>query len=345
MSALEPGGTEGVDRAPRPRRRLWLLISLAALGIVVYLLVVALYASSGARSTMIGDPTASDSDVDVTVSPLAVNGAVERLSLDISVEAPDSLIEANGVAMKKQLLVLVTPVDGAQTVALDKGSIPRITKTTSVVAGGSVENWPFDRYSTGLLVVAYTVDAGGNAEVQQTNVMWKGYLSGWNFAVSEVVPDDPVILEMPDGSQEKAPLLMIEASRSGSTLAFGVLLLSVLVVMPVLVLFVAISAFTGRRKVEATLMSWMGAMLFATIPLRGFLPGSPPIGSWIDFLIVLWVIVALVAGLAVYVAAWSRWGTRATPKESRAGRARRQRSDDELSSNLSADERRRGDEV
>jgi hypothetical protein len=80
------------------------------------------------------------------------------------------------------------------------------------------------------------------------------------------------------------------------------------------VLFVAITAFRGRRKVEASFMSWMGAMLFATIPLRTFLPGSPPIGSWIDFLIVLWVIVGLIAGLAIYVAAWMRWGTPAAPR-------------------------------
>jgi hypothetical protein len=51
-------------------------------------------------------------------------------------------------------------------------------------------------------------------------------------------------------------------------------------------------------------MSWMGAMLFAAIPLRNFLPGSPPPGSWIDAVIVLWVIVALVAALALYVLAW-----------------------------------------
>ena len=49
-------------------------------------------------------------------------------------------------------------------------------------------------------------------------------------------------------------------------------------------------------------------MLFATIPLRTFLPGSPPIGSWIDFTVVLWVVVGLIVGLAIYVAAWARWG-------------------------------------
>ncbi|MBN9171290.1 MAG: DUF4436 family protein, partial [Microbacterium sp.] len=37
------------------------------------------------------------------------------------------------------------------------------------------------------------------------------------------------------------------------------------------------------------------------------MPGSPPIGSWVDFTVVLWVIGALIVGLAIYVAAWLRW--------------------------------------
>jgi hypothetical protein len=31
------------------------------------------------------------------------------------------------------------------------------------------------------------------------------------------------------------------------------------------------------------------AMLFALLPIRGFLPGDPPIGSWIDILVFFWV--------------------------------------------------------
>jgi hypothetical protein len=54
----------------------------------------------------------------------------------------------------------------------------------------------------------------------------------------------------------------------------------------------------------------MAAMLFATIPLRTFLPGSPPIGSWVDYLVVLWVVAGLVLGMVTYVLAWLRWGTR-----------------------------------
>jgi Domain of unknown function (DUF4436) len=38
--------------------------------------------------------------------------------------------------------------------------------------------------------------------------------------------------------------------------------------------------------------TWYAAMLFAVVPLRTALPGSPAFGSWIDLTIVLWVLVA-----------------------------------------------------
>jgi len=47
-------------------------------------------------------------------------------------------------------------------------------------------------------------------------------------------------------------------------------------------------------------------MLFAVVPLRNALPGSPVFGSWIDLTIVLWVLVALVISMLLYIAAWAR---------------------------------------
>jgi hypothetical protein len=49
-------------------------------------------------------------------------------------------------------------------------------------------------------------------------------------------------------------------------------------------------------------------MLFAIVPLRNILPGSPPPGSWIDQSIVQWVLIALVLAMSLYILAWVRQG-------------------------------------
>jgi len=60
------------------------------------------------------------------------------------------------------------------------------------------------------------------------------------------------------------------------------------------------SSATGRMRLELSVASWITAMLFALLPIRGFLPGDPPVGSWIDILVFFWVEVTIMVcvGLA-----------------------------------------------
>ena len=53
-------------------------------------------------------------------------------------------------------------------------------------------------------------------------------------------------------------------------------MLAVLITLAVVALFVVVNTFRGRRKVEPAFLAWIAAMHFATIPIRTFLPGSPP---------------------------------------------------------------------
>ena len=49
-------------------------------------------------------------------------------------------------------------------------------------------------------------------------------------------------------------------------------------------------------------------VLFAVVPLRNFLPGSPPAGSWIDQAVVQWVLIGLGTAMTLYIIAWVRQG-------------------------------------
>src|SRR5690606_11139007 len=93
-------------------------------------------------------------------------------------------------------------------------------------------------------------------------------------------------------------------SRSFSTVAFALVLTASLVLMAVIALTVSLSVLRGARRMELIFLGWIAGMLFAVPALRNFLPGQPPIGSWVDFLIVLWVVVSLIVSLAMLVLAW-----------------------------------------
>jgi predicted membrane channel-forming protein YqfA (hemolysin III family) len=92
--------------------------------------------------------------------------------------------------------------------------------------------------------------------------------------------------------------------RSLSAAAFGVVILGVLVAIAGLGLFVAVQTLRDRRKFQPPMTTWYAAMLFAVVPLRNALPGSPPFGGWVDVTIVLWVLVVLVISMLLYIACW-----------------------------------------
>jgi hypothetical protein len=286
-------------------------VAFIVLAALVYLVVIALYASSG-RAAKYGytNVTPKPGHVSVVITARAVSAAGEHISADLQLVPSDKYISDDDITFDRTISVIISPVDGEQSLEFPKGTIPS-SRDINITANGTYEDWPFDRYTTdpSMIVLAYTTDAAGEKVAIPTDVHIVGYVSGWNIVATKDTKTEYTV-EDPDGEKQKVPTIDMVAWRNGSTLAFGVVLLALLIVMPTLVMIVAVTAYRGRRKVEASFMSWMGAMLFATIPLRTFLPGSPPIGSWIDFLIVLWVIVALVTGLAIYVAAWLRWGAR-----------------------------------
>ena len=103
--------------------------------------------------------------------------------------------------------------------------------------------------------------------------------------------------------------------RAKGPLIFDLGIILVLIALPALALWVAIPMALGRTSFVPPFITWYGAMVFAIVPLRNILPGSPPPGSWIDQAVVLWVLIALVTAMALFVFAWWRNRDRKTPKK------------------------------
>jgi Domain of unknown function (DUF4436) len=98
----------------------------------------------------------------------------------------------------------------------------------------------------------------------------------------------------------------VDLQRSASTMMFAIVILCIFVTIAAIGLFVAIQTLRDPRRFQSPMTTWYAAMLFAVVPLRNALPGSPAFGSWIDLTIVLWVLVALVVSMLLYIAAWWR---------------------------------------
>nr|WP_240430713.1 DUF4436 family protein [Mycobacterium shigaense] len=159
-----------------------------------------------------------------------------------------------------------------------------------------VERWPFDTYYTEPITVE--LFSGAQAP-ERANVTFVDRLTGWKVDVSRVNRANPL-----------SPYV-VELQRSASTMLFAIVILVIFVAIAAVGLFVAVKTIRDPRRFQSPLTTWYAAMLFAVVPLRNARPGSPAFGSWIDLTIVLWVLVALVVSMLLYIASWWRATTQA----------------------------------
>ncbi|MBS1906488.1 MAG: DUF4436 family protein [Actinobacteria bacterium] len=285
----------------RPLRRFPTLVVVCAIVfIALYVAVVLLYAR-GTVSTATSDTAPQEpAAVRLMLSPTEVSAATDRISFDVSVPENERDRLRPGKGGAGDVSVLFTSVGGSSTVAFPADYLD-VPQAVHLPTSGEIEQWPFDRHPAKTLVtVSYAGDDGPRAApgVLQLDAR---HVPGW---VVTLTPTD-------EGYRLDGQTVLryeIEVRRATSTIAFGLVLLALMVIMPVLGLTVAIMALRGRRRVEVGFFTWNAGMLFATPMLRNFLPGQPPVGSWVDYLVVLWVIAALVLALFLSVVAWHRWG-------------------------------------
>lgn len=284
-----------MERAGR-RRRGWLLVLLAVGLLGAYGGLLVLYAVSGHTIGIGADATAPPGGVLVTVKLDELDGEANRLTVSIDIDTDKALAGASGFVPKDALTIVVDPSAEARQIVLPAGQIPPLTRV-DLQLDGDIKTWPLDKYRVDALVGVFSgePDAG---DVLPIAVRVGGDVDGWRIDVGAAEAL---------GAELGFVDFTIDARRAGNTLAFAFILLAIMVTLPVIALVVAVNTRWGScRTVQPTFMSWLAAMLFATVPLRNFLPGSPPPGSWIDAVVVLWVIAGLVAALAIYASAWYR---------------------------------------
>ncbi len=248
---------------------------------------------------------AEDSVVQVHVEKL--DTVANRLTVNALVYPKDSLYDKNFGVLTTDAAVRLYPDNDLGDLQYPAGKAPAQVSTT-IVAHGDPGNWPFDSYKTEVIAADVFTGSGENREKAPARVEVTGKLDGWDATVTRIHdPDEP----NPDVLDD----VTITLQRSKGPLIFDFGICLVLIALPVLALWVAIPMALGRTSFLPPFITWYAAMLFAIVPLRNILPGSPPFGSWIDQAIVLWVLIGLVVAMTLFLTAWWRNRDRNQPKK------------------------------
>jgi hypothetical protein len=291
------------DERPQPDargRRRWPRARLSVIAIVgviacVMLTSVVLYVD-GAESQRIpthGAPTSGGTTV--TLNLVNISNDYSQLVGDLVIRPGPALVDPQTDGLKQDLTVQVTSVTTPVKRTYTKGMLPGVFPVPLTLAR-DVERWPFDSYYTGPITV--TVFSGPAQTPERANVTFVDRLTGWKVEVNRVT------------SANALSPYEVDLQRSASTMVFAITILCIFVAIAAVGLFVAVQTVRDPRKFQSPLTTWYAAMLFAVVPLRNALPGSPAFGSWIDLTIVLWVLVALVVSMLLYIGAWWRHTSR-----------------------------------
>jgi len=220
-----------------------------------------------------------------------------RLSVKVMVYPQDNMFDKRLDVLTADTAVRMYPPNDLGDLVYPAGKAPAQVATT-IEANGDPNNWPFDSYKTEVLSADVLVGSGEARKYVPARVEVTGHLDGWDVSVTRV-------RDAEDAADERSNVI-ITLHRAKGPLIFDLGICLVLFSLPALAFAVAIQIALGRRKFVPPFVTWFAAMLFAVIPIRNFLPGSPPPGAWIDQALVIWVLLALVGAMGLYMVTWYR---------------------------------------
>ncbi|UXA07985.1 DUF4436 domain-containing protein [Mycobacterium sp. SMC-2] len=274
---------------------------------VLSLIAVHLLAKSAPALPSVDLSKVESEDSVVQVRLEKLDTVANRLTVNVTVYPKDSLYDKNFGVLTTDAAVRLYPDNDLGDLQYPVGKAPAQVSTT-IQAQGDPASWPFDTYKTEVIAADVFTGTGENREKVPARVEATGKLDGWDATVTRVHdPEEP----NPDVQDN----VIITLQRSKGPLIFDIGICLVLIALPILALWVAIPMALGRTSFVPPFITWYGAMLFAIVPLRNILPGSPPYGSWVDQAIVLWVLIGVVTAMTLFIVAWWRHRDKKTPKK------------------------------
>jgi hypothetical protein len=108
-------------------------------------------------------------------------------------------------------------------------------------------------------------------------------------------------------AKENAPdytAIDLTVTRATTAQFFSIFIMCAMWLLTAAVLFLAFHVLTDRRKIEVGMFSFLGALLFAFPALRNSQPGTPPIGTYGDFLAFFWAEMLIALCLLTILSVW-----------------------------------------
>jgi hypothetical protein len=166
------------------------------------------------------------------------------------------------------------------------------TKTVLEIGlSGSISGYPLDHYTGRLSISATRRDSDVSQPIRLT--VWP-LLSNWNVDIAS-----------DEASKASAGIdLRLQVNRPTSFIVMAFAFYAAMALIGLSGLIIGALVFLGVRPLQPPMTGALAAMIFSIPALRGIMPGAPPLGIHADVLILVWVELAVILGLSLFVVTW-----------------------------------------
>jgi len=277
--------------SPLLRRVLTLAALLIGCAVVYGIILARIDFSKG--ETELGAPI-SQARVNLYLQPIQIDTANESMQVRISVVP---LSDAKVTIADRDFLLKIQRGKQVEHVQIRAGqSLPEVTYDFDL-HDGDVRDYPLDRYVSLMTMAANeSTQDGADRSLPIHVTAWEGVL-GFDVRAKSIATQRSDELQ-----------LQFAVSRRGAISFFGLAIYAAMLVMMFCALIIGSLVFISIRQIEATLVSALGAIIFALPAVRNALPGAPPLGVRADILIFFWAELGAIIALCLFITAWARRG-------------------------------------
>lgn len=316
-------------------------VGLIVLFVVAFVLVLRAYRQEGEkRAATISESGERDPNhVEVFVKLVSVDPIKGDASARLDFVPHGNLTPDNGNTITRDIKLLVNSATGKQEHVFEKGKRMNPVDVTMNLYDGAVTDYPFDHHSAYLEMslegVTKEKKEGSKAEAtppapsptpaavpqgedddeeqperQHAQVAQNtepadaetGIPIGVDFFGS--IPGLTIRAEKTEQSDEDLVGIEMEFERASTVKFFSIFVMVVMWGVTAVVLLMTFSIVMRGRKIEVGMFSFLAALLFAFVTVRNAQPGSPPIGSYSDYLSFFWAEIIIALCLLSIVAVW-----------------------------------------
>jgi hypothetical protein len=250
-------------------------------------LFVALHRHRPAVESVFGS-TGSEAPLDLTLNVLSVDPVREVINIRLEIVRP-SESRSWRTLNSGDLRDFVIRVDDRYLTFQVPVEASGGKSVLEIALEGGISGYPVDHYTGRLSIGA---SKRGSETPQPVRVTAWPLVSNWKIEISEA------------SASPAGVGLNIAVRRPTSLIVMAFAFYAAMALIGLSGLTIDVLVFLGVRPLQPPMTGALAAMIFSIPALRGIMPGAPPLGVDGDVFVLVWVELAVILGLTLFVTTW-----------------------------------------